>query len=210
VSLKRFIKNLLPHFIVKRYSAAKSGELNYSKYLTSGNSILLPNFNISVTNPQKRIYVTVGNDTMLDCQIYFESGNGKVDIGNRVYIGGSTIICRSKIEFGNNIFVAWGAYFYDHDSHSLDYQDRQRDITQQLIDYRKGESFIKNKNWDVVKNTPITICDNAWIGMNAIILKGVTIGEGAIVGAGSVVTKSVPAWTLVAGNPARVIKELNK
>ena len=208
MSLKRIIKNLLPHFVVNRYSKSKSGEVNYSRYLVSGNSILLPNFNISVNNPEQRKYVTIGDDSMLDCQIYFESGVGKVDIGNRVYIGGSTLICRSRIEFGDNIFVAWGVYFYDHDSHSMDYQDRQRDITQQLEDYRNGESFIKNKNWDVVNSAPITICDNAWIGLNAIILKGVTIGEGAIVGAGSVVTKSAPSWTLVAGNPARVIKEL--
>lgn len=53
--------------------------------------------------------------------------------------------------------------------------------------------FIAHKNWDVVNSKPITICNDAWIGMNCIILKGVTIGEGAIVGAGSVVTKDVPA-----------------
>lgn len=53
------------------------------------------------------------------------------------------------------------------------------------------------------------ICSNkVWIGFNAIILKGVTIGEGAIVAAGAVVTKDVPAWTVVAGNPAVVVKKL--
>ncbi|MBO9200144.1 acyltransferase [Niastella sp. MAH-29] len=145
---------------------------------------------------------------MLDCNIIFESGTGEVIIGNRVFIGASTIICRSKVEFGNNIFVAWNTCFYDHDSHSLDYRHRQQDITQQLTDFRNGESFIKNKNWEVVNSAPIKICDNAWIGMNALILKGVTVGEGAIVAAGSVVTKSVPAWTVVAGNPAKVVKNL--
>ena len=113
------------------------------------------------------------------------------------------------VEFGNNIFVAWGSYFYDHDSHPLDYKLRQEDITQQLLDYRNGVSFTKNKNWEAVNTAPIKICDNAWIGMNCIILKGVTIGEGAIVGAGSVVTKSVPPWTIVGGNPAKVIKEIS-
>ena len=108
-------------------------------------------------------------------------------------------MCRSKIVFGNNIFVAWGAYFYDHHSHSLDYRDRQKDIEQQLSDHRNGFFFTKNKNWEVVTTAPITICDNAWIGMNAIILKGVTIGEGAIVAAGSVVTKSVDPWTICRG-----------
>ncbi|MDH4236354.1 MAG: hypothetical protein OEV17_03815 [Nitrospira sp.] len=54
----------------------------------------------------------------------------------------------------------------------------------------------------------VDIHDKAWIGLDAIILKGVTIGEGAIVGAGSVVSKDVPPFTIVAGNPARVVREL--
>ncbi|MCB0501084.1 MAG: hypothetical protein KDD32_00210 [Bacteroidetes bacterium] len=52
------------------------------------------------------------------------------------------------------------------------------------------------------------IKDKAWIGFNVIILKGVTIGEGAVVGAGSVVTKDVPDYTIVVGNPAKLIKKL--
>ena len=60
---------------------------------------------------------------------------------------------------------------------------------------------------DVIRK-PIVIKDKAWIGFNSIILKGVTIGEGAIVGAGSVVTKDVPPYTIVAGNPARIVREI--
>jgi acetyltransferase-like isoleucine patch superfamily enzyme len=56
--------------------------------------------------------------------------------------------------------------------------------------------------------SPIIIEDDAWIGFNSIILKGVTIGKGSIVGAGSVVTKSVPPWTIVGGNPAKIIREI--
>ena len=61
-----------------------------------------------------------------------------------------------------------------------------------------------------MNSKPIKICNDAWIGMNVIVLKGVTIGEGAIVGAGSVVTKDVPAWSVVAGNPACIIKYLDR
>ena len=60
-----------------------------------------------------------------------------------------------------------------------------------------------------LKTVPVKICDNVWIGMNAIILKGVTIGENSVVAAGAVVTKSVPANVVVAGNPAVVIKKLS-
>ena len=85
---------------------------------------------------------------------------------------------------------------------------RRKDIDDELRDIANGESFIRNKDWGCVNSQPIVIEDDAWIGMNCIILKGVTVGRGAVVGAGSVVTKDVPPWTLVAGNPARVIKEL--
>ena len=67
----------------------------------------------------------------------------------------------------------------------------------------------KYKNWENVKSAPIKIKDKAWIGFNSIILKGVTIGEGAIVGAGSVVTKDVADYTIVAGNPAVVVGNTN-
>ena len=54
----------------------------------------------------------------------------------------------------------------------------------------------------------VTIEDDVWIGCQSVILRGITVGRGAIVGAGSIVTKDVPAWTIVAGNPARVIREI--
>ena len=85
---------------------------------------------------------------------------------------------------------------------------RRKDIDDELADLRHGRSLSASKDWGFVNTKPIKVCNDAWIGMNVIILKGVTIGEGAIVGAGSVVTKDVPAWTVVAGNPARVVKSL--
>lgn len=209
MTVKSIIKNLLPHYFVVRYTRRNDQAPAYLRYIDKGDSILQGNFDITVINPQARKYVKIGDDNVLDCRIFFESGQGEVVIGNRVFIGGSTIMCRTKVEFGNNIFVAWGSYFYDHDSHSLDYKLRQDDISQQLTDIRNGEFFITHKNWDVVNTASIKICDNAWIGMNALILKGVTVGEGAIVGAGSVVTKDVEPWTIVAGNPAKFIKRVD-
>ena len=195
----RKIKYLI---FLKRFNGVK-------KNISTGNSHFFGNFHLILHKRIKnKIYLKVGDDTIVDCKIVFESETGEVIIGNRTYIGSSNIICKSRIEFGNNIFVAWGTYFYDHDSHSIDYFERENDITQQLEDYRAGKFFIENKNWTVVNSKPITIGDNAWIGMNCIILKGVTIGEGAIIGAGSVVTKNIPAWTIAGGNPAKVIREI--
>lgn len=192
-----------------RKKRAKARHKRLSIYIKSGNSHLFPAFTINLNDPQEdKIYVEVGNDTILDCQITFESQEGKVVVGDNSFIGGSHLICRNKIVIENNVFMAWGSCVYDHNSHSLDYRDREEDIVQQLRDYRLGQNFIANKNWNVVDSKPILIKSNAWIGMNCIILKGVTIGEGAIVGAGSVVTKDVPEWTVVGGNPAKVIKIL--
>jgi galactoside O-acetyltransferase len=192
-----------------RKKRAKARHKRLSIYIKSGNSHLFPAFVINLNDPQAdKIYVEVGNDTILDCQITFESQEGKVVVGDNSFIGGSHLICRNKIVIENNVFMAWGSCVYDHNSHSLDYRDREEDIVQQLRDYRLGQNFIANKNWNVVDSKPILIKSNAWIGMNCIILRGVTIGEGAIVGAGSVVTKDVPDWTVVGGNPAKVIKVL--
>lgn len=179
------------------------------KHTQIGNSHFFEMFSINLTKPvMDKKYVTIGDNTILDCLISFESSTGEVVIGNNVFIGRSKLICKSKIEIGDNVFMAWGTYVYDHNSHSLDYREREKDINQQLLDYRSGQFFIENKNWEVVDTKPIKICSNAWIGMNCIILKGITIGEGAVVGAGSVVTRDVPAWTVVGGNPAVVIKKL--
>lgn len=179
------------------------------KKIEIGNSILLDGFElIGSCNNKKRI--RIGNDSMLACKIVFESDNGEVIIGDRVFLGDCTIICRSKIIFENDIFVAWGTYFYDHDSHSSNFKLRQEDMKQQLNDFRRGHDFIKNKNWSVVKSGEIKVSSNSWIGMNCIILKRVTIGEGAIIGAGSVVTKDILPWTVAAGNPAKIVKNLKE
>jgi galactoside O-acetyltransferase len=178
-------------------------------HLQIGASELLPGFSLELSKPAStKKYVKIGNDCMINCRFVFESEAGEVRIGDRVYLGGGTVICRTRIEFGNDIFVAWGGYFYDHDSHSLDYRQRNLDILRQLEDYRCGRNFIDSKDWSVVNSKPIIIQDHAWIGMHCTVLKGVTIGEGAIVGVGSVVTRDVEPWTIVAGNPAKIIRQL--
>jgi acetyltransferase-like isoleucine patch superfamily enzyme len=209
--VKKIFKNILPYGIVKLLSNRLIKKHNdYIDFFEKiGNSSLLNNFKVwSLLPPNKNIIL--GDNSMLDCKILFESGSGNVSIGDNVYIGESTLLCRTKIEIMDNVFIAWGCYIYDHDSHSLNYIDRIEDINRQNIDYRNGLNFIQNKNWDTVASKSITICSYAWIGMNVIILKGVTIGEGAVVAAGSVVTKDVAPWTIVGGNPAAFIKILNE
>lgn len=187
----------------------KRQQRHYAKYKEMAASSIDRGIVLRCDNPQpEKKYLYIGEDCIVAGSFIFESTEGCIQIGNHTYIGGGTFISRSKIEIGNNVTIAWGGTVYDHDSHSLDYMERRRDVDDELSDIRAGKNFILHKNWDVVNTKPIKICDDAWIGMNVTILKGVTIGEGAIVGAGSVVTKDVPAWTVVASNPAKFIKTL--
>ncbi len=87
----------------------------------------------------------------------------------------------------------------DHDSHHPDFAKRRNDV----VDWGRGE-----KDWTHVAMAPVRIEDKVWIGFNAIVLKGVTVGTGSVVAAGAIVTRDVPPWTVVAGAPARVVKEL--
>lgn len=194
--------------IYHQYKLKRTLKLYKNFYKIDSSTILNNGFSIRLDNPSSNLHLIINKDCIISGQFIFESETGSISIDEHSYIGHSTFICRSKIEIGKNVTIAWGSTFYDHDSHSLDYMERRKDIDDELKDIRTGKHFIQSKNWNVVNSKPIKICDDAWIGMNCIILKGVTIGEGAIVGAGSVVTKDVPAWTVVGGNPAKVIKTL--
>lgn len=172
-----------------------------------GASILDKGFAIEFRSERSLTSVQIGDDCILKCKIIFESDTGSVKIGDGCYIGGSRIISSHSVTIGNWVTMAWGITIYDHNSHSLDFRERINDQKQQIRDWGSG-NFIKSKKWDVVEKKPIIICDYAWIGFDSVILKGVTVGEGAVVGARSVVTRDVEPWTVVAGNPAQMVKRL--
>lgn len=158
---------------------------------------------------EKRTYVTIGELCIVHATFTFESLTGAILIGNNVHLGGVHFICRAKISIGNDVTMAWGITIYDHNSHSIYWDERKNDNHVCYNDYvNNNGNNIANKDWTNVISKPIIIESKVWIGFDVTILKGVTIGEGAVVGAKSVVTKDVPAWTVVAGNPAVVVKYL--
>jgi acetyltransferase-like isoleucine patch superfamily enzyme len=114
-----------------------------------------------------------------------EIGRGAhLSIGRGTYINrNSLIICRDRVTIGRNCRISWDVIIMDSDEHP--------------------HPAIKNPS------APIEIQDGAWIGCRTIILKGVTVGAGSIVGAGSVVTHDVPPFTVVVGQPAKVIRYLH-
>ena len=170
---------------------------------------LLRRFDVTfMVAPEKRPYVHIGDACLLNAGIVFESRSGYVALGDRVYIGtGTQIISRERVTIGNDVTMAWDITIYDHNSHSLDWRQRRRVVDHFHRTYGTPDCF-EALDWSGVAAAPIRIEDKVWIGFGAVILKGVTIGEGAVVGARSVVSRDVEPWTVVAGNPATLVRRL--
>ena len=127
--------------------------------------------------------------------------NGCCTVGDFTLLNGALIMAEERIEIGSHCLISWNVGIADSDFHPL--EPAQRRIDAQAI-----APFFKDRPpRPKLRTAPVIISDNVWIGMNATILKGVTIGENSVVAAGSVVTKSVPPNTVVAGNPAVAVKK---
>lgn len=177
-------------------------------YLQAHSTVDTKGINLEVREPiSNTIYMEIDSNSMVSGYFVFETITGKITVGQRSFIGGGTFICIEEISIGNDVMISWGGTFADNNAHSLTWSERKNDV-QAWNNKMKGIEY--EKDWNIVRKSKIIIKDKAWIGFNVIVLKGVTIGEGAIVAAGSVVTKDVPDWTIVGGNPATIIRKLKE
>ncbi len=112
-----------------------------------------------------------------------------LEIGENFGMTGGSICVAERVTIGNNVAIGANSVIVDTDFHPINPQMR-------LTHPQEG------------KTAPIVIEDNVFIGMNCLILKGVTIGENSVIGAGSVVSRSIPPHSIAAGNPAILIKKL--
>lgn len=126
----------------------------------------------------------------LQGSFYTDSPNAKIIIGDNVGMSSTRIWIHDKLTIGNNVKVGACVLLIDTDTHPIDYT-------------------VRRTSNEGTNSAPIVIEDDVWIGAHSIVLKGVTIGARSIIGAGSVVTKDIPSDCIAAGNPCKVVRELN-
>lgn len=149
----------------------------------------------------KNSFICIGKHTLIKGELLTFGHGGEIVIGDYCYIGeGSRIWSAKYILIGSKTLISHNVNIMDNLTHSMSPCKRH----EQFKSIINGHFPLE----DDLSEAPIHIGDNVLIGCHSIILRGVNIGEGAVVGAGSVVTKDVPPWTIVAGNPARVMREL--
>jgi carbonic anhydrase/acetyltransferase-like protein (isoleucine patch superfamily) len=124
---------------------------------------------------------------------------GRVVVGADSTLVGAVFMCAGDITIGERVVVSYNVTIADCDFHPRDPDDRMRDA---IANAPEGDRTQRPP----LVSRPVVIADDVWIGIGAIVLKGVTVGRGARIGAGSVVTADVPAGVWVAGNPARLVE----
>lgn len=133
--------------------------------------------------------------------IVMTQGDGRITVGDFTTVRYDSIVgAVDKIEIGNHVIISNRVTIYDNNNHPTDVEERKK----------MCESGFSSElwKWRYSVHSPIKIGDNVWIGEKSTILKGVTIGDGAIVACNSVVTHDVEENTIVAGNPARFVKRI--
>lgn len=198
--------------LVKQLLFTKSSwERNRGYYQLHPSAILDPSASIKIfTHPQSgEACLAIEEKSHIFSSFNFVRPEARIRVGKRCQLGKVHFICAQEITVGDDVLMAWGITIIDNDSHALEWCYRKNDVGQGYEDYlTDSDNFIKNKDWSHVAKKSIHIGNRVWIGFNVIILKGVTIGDGAVIGAGSVVTKDIPPLAIAAGNPCRVIKQI--
>lgn len=151
--------------------------------------------------PRRNGHFQLEANSIFGARVDMDRDGAVVRVGPRTFIGRSHFVVASSVVIGADVLLSWGVTIIDHQSHSLSFTERSADVSH----WANGE-----KDWTGVAANSVEIGDKAWIGFGVTILSGVRVGEGAIIGAGAVVTRDVDPWTIVGGNPARLIRRIDE
>jgi acetyltransferase-like isoleucine patch superfamily enzyme len=153
---------------------------------------------------EEPVGVRIGRGASTYKSTMFDVGpRGRVSLGEFALVHGARIICDAEVEIGDYALISWNVVLMDSYRVSIDPAQRRREL--ERVPDRQPRHLAGGG-----PGRPVRIGRNVWIGFDACVLPGVTIGEGAVVGARSVVMEDVPPCTVVAGNPARVIRRLEE
>lgn len=144
-------------------------------------------------------FIRIGSNSFIAGELLTFAHGGEIQTGEWCFVGeGTRIWSGSNVTIGDRVLISHNVNIFDSLTHPLAANERHAHF--RMI-FSKGHP----KEIDLDER-PVMICDDAWIGASSSILRGVTIGEGAIVGVGAVVTRDVPPYSVVVGNPARVVR----
>ena len=145
--------------------------------------------------------VTIGEHCHLEDVQLALGKRARVSIGDHVFAAGLIILAEQEIRIGQRVMFSFNVVIADTDFHPLDPAQRMLDAI--AVSPLPGE-----RARPVIETAEVVIADDVWIGPNVTILKGVTVGAGAFIEPGSLVTRDVPARARVLGNPAQIIGEV--
>jgi len=156
--------------------------------------------NLRIWNPTgRRDRVVVGDHCNISCSITL-GREGRVSVGDFVFMNsGCRIRCDHEVKVGNYCLFGPEVVLWDTKNHPMSASRRREQAMS--IPRGRADSYVAG-------GAPIVIEDDVWLGLRVVVLSGVTIGQGSVVGAGSVVTKSIPPGSFAAGNPAKVIRSI--
>jgi acetyltransferase-like isoleucine patch superfamily enzyme len=159
-------------------------------------------YTFALCRAEREHSVRVGRAAHIYSSTLFDIGAlGSVEVGAFAMLNGVRLVCEARIEIGAYAAISWNVVIMDSYRVSRDPARRRA-----LIE-RAGAPLHRLLDTEAPAR-PVRLHDNVWLGFDVCVLPGVTIGEGSVVGARSVVCSDVPAYTLVAGNPARPVREL--
>lgn len=177
-----------------RYLRHRRFERRYSCRVHRGGEIL-------PENRRQPESITVGAGTHIRGQLFTFAHGGRIAMGSYCYVGdNSKLWSASRLTIGDRVLIGHNSSIFDCDTHPMNAGERHRQYLEIITNGHPLEIDLREE--------PVTISDDVWIGCNVVVLKGVTIGRGAIIGAGSIVTSDIPPYVVVAGNPAKIIREL--
>lgn len=149
-------------------------------------------------NSTDRGAVSIGKHSVVAGELLVFGDGGRIEIGDYCFIGhGSRIWSSAQVAIGHRVLISHNVNIHDSISHSLSARERH--------EHFKGIFLHKQLHLPGVPKSAVTIEDDVWIGFNASIMQGVHIGQGAIISAGAMVNKNVPAFTIVSGPAAMAI-----